>query len=137
MHETKRLLIVEDDVITSVLYSKILSDHFELVICNSVNEFFENLNNGSYDLFIVDISLKNVKNGISLIKEIKKEPENKDKPIVVITASIYVNDLKNAMDSGATLLLRKPIEYKSLISELKRLLQVGDIESSDQACEDK
>ena len=111
-------MVVEDDRLTLKVYEKVLSSHFELVICPSVDDYLKNLPGNKIDIFIFDISLKNDIDGLQLIRRLRETKEYKNTPVIVITAHAFMRDERKAMDAGATAFLRKPIDNKLLLESL-------------------
>ncbi|MHB9041775.1 MAG: response regulator [Melioribacteraceae bacterium] len=66
-----KLLIVEDDDLTLKVYQFVLSKDYELTECKNESELLNALNEGEYDIFIIDLSLIEGKNGIDIIKELR------------------------------------------------------------------
>ena len=114
------LMVVEDDRLTLKVYEKLLSPHFEIIFCSSVEEYFNNLNLNKFDMFIVDISLKSDVDGVQLIRGLREMDAYKNTPVIVITAHAFMRDERKAMDAGATEFLRKPIDNKYLLESLAR-----------------
>jgi two-component system sensor histidine kinase BarA len=114
------LMVVEDDRLTLKVYEKLLSPHFEMVVCSSVEEYLNNLPLNKVDMFIVDISLKSDVDGVQLIRGLREMDIYKNTPVIVITAHAFMRDERKAMDAGATAFLRKPIDNKYLLESLAR-----------------
>src|SRR5262247_2392770 len=73
------------------------------------------------DLIITDINMPNL-NGIEMIKSLRNQPDFELVPIVAITA--YGNGVaKEALDAGADRATTKPVQFNSLISEIRQLLK--------------
>jgi CheY-like chemotaxis protein len=113
-------MVVEDDRLTLKVYEKLLSPHFEMVICPTVEEYYDNLLRNKVDMFIVDLSLRSHVDGIQIIKGLRQMDEYKYTPVIVITAHAFMRDERKAMDAGATAFLRKPIDNKILLDSLTR-----------------
>lgn len=118
MKKMPKLMVVEDDRLTLKVYEKLLSPYFEMIICSSVEEYFNNLNLNKVDLFIMDISLKNDIDGLQLIRGLRERKDYKTTPVIVITAHAFIKDERNAIDAGATAFIRKPIDNKILLKSL-------------------
>jgi len=87
--------------------------------------------NSNPNVIIIDINLKNI-NGIDIIKIIRKE--NKNIPIIVITANKDLNNLLEAIKLNLVEYLIKPLDINKLIYALnqtaKIVLNSGDIISN-------
>jgi len=74
------------------------------------------------DLIFMDIKMP-VLSGIEATLKLKANPETKDIPIVVLTASILVEDKVNIMTKGFDEYLTKPFKVSDLIKVLSKFLK--------------
>ncbi len=119
MNDSKpKLLITEDDFENQKFLEMFLKKYFDVKICDSEQSFYELLNNDSFDIILMDISLKGKKNGLELTKEIRENPRYKNIPIVCLTAHAFKKDRENAISSGVDSFLTKPVENKVLVNTL-------------------
>ncbi|MBI3123796.1 MAG: response regulator [Ignavibacteriales bacterium] len=116
------ILIVEDDEIILDIFSRIFKREFNVVSCPTVESFYQALHKFKVDLFVMDMALGDKKNGLDLIKELRDSVEYKTTPIVVVSAHAYIRDERIALTAGADKYIRKPIENKYLVNEVKRIL---------------
>ena len=73
------------------------------------------------DLIITDINMPNI-NGIEMIRFLRNQADFSRVPIMAITA--YGNGVAaEAIEAGADHAMTKPIEFDSLIEDIKRLLE--------------
>ena len=112
------------DNILNVFFNKVV--HYEDEIL-ALDYFYSSNPN----IIIIDINLKG-KNGIEIIKTIRKE--NKNVPIIVITANKDLNNLLEAIKLNLVEYLIKPLDINKLIYSLnqtaKIVLNSGDIVSN-------
>ena len=116
------ILIVEDDEIILDIFSRIFKREFNVVSCPTVESFYQALHKFKVDLFVMDMALGDKKNGLDLIKELRDSVEYKTTPIVEVSAHAYIRDERIALTAGADKYIRKPIENKYLVNEVKRIL---------------
>ncbi len=76
------------------------------------------------DIFLIDIMLPNMR-GDDLICKIKKNEKYKNKPIIVITASIFAEMKEKYHDIGADEVLEKPFSRKELLNILEKYMSQG------------
>ena len=93
-----------------ILYFK--SD-FEIDFCELVEEYYEKYTQTNYDI-IMDISLKGNKNGLDLIKEIKKVPSYTGTPILCLTAHAQTKMRLADIEAGSDYFITKPVSNKIL-----------------------
>ncbi|MCX6150330.1 MAG: response regulator [Ignavibacteriales bacterium] len=120
MKRKNKLLIVEDDGLNQKVYKATLPNYYELKICGNDEEFYAALKENEYDLFIIDLALNCGKNGIDLVRELRKMEKYKDTPIIVITAFAFRKDKDISMSAGATKFISKPFNKETLLTEIKK-----------------
>ena len=96
-----------------------LSRIFQTDVCDSEDTFYKKIEEGNYDIILMDISLKGNKDGLQLIEEIRKDPKRKNIPIVVLTAHAFQKDRENAYAAGADEFLTKPVMNNLLLKTIK------------------
>lgn len=116
-----KLLIVEDDEWILKIFSKVLSQNFEINIAQTIHEFYTCIKDNIYDVFLVDLSLRGDKNGLQLIEELRQMENYLRTPIVVVTANALRKDRENSMKAGATKFITKPVENSVLLQEFLEL----------------
>jgi two-component system, chemotaxis family, response regulator Rcp1 len=70
------------------------------------------------DLILLDLNLPK-KDGREVLAEIKRDPELKRIPVVVITASLDERDILEAYDNYANCYIAKPVELEGVINVVK------------------
>lgn len=118
MIEKKNLLIVEDDPDNQKLLSMLLRNSYHVDVCDNAKSFYETLNQETFDIILMDISLNGNKDGLQLSRELKANPKFKTIPIVVLTAHAFQKDKDDAYNAGIDLFLTKPILKKHLLEAL-------------------
>lgn len=73
------------------------------------------------DLIFMDIQLPGI-NGIEATKEIRQPSEFMEIPIIGLSADAFVEQQQNALDSGMTDYLTKPIKFDNFISALNKYI---------------
>lgn len=79
------------------------------------------------DVVLMDLRMPDM-DGYDATKELKRDEETKNIPVVAITGRPLEEDKERAIDSGATDLLRKPITRAMILKELKKLLPFHKVE---------
>ena len=125
MDSKPKMLIVEDDELSLKFFSLYLSKNFELTLAISVDQFYEAIRSDKiFDIVLMDISLRDSKDGLQLTKELRSIDEYKNCPIIALTANVFKRDELAAYDAGITKFLRKPIENEKLLFELNKALKI-------------
>jgi CheY-like chemotaxis protein len=117
------ILVVEDNLITQELISKIFS-HFGLTIQLTDNgqKGVEMAHNLRPDLILMDIFMP-VMNGINATWLIRQDPDISNTPIVVLSAGALESEKAEAKEAGVDDYLVKPIRLNALVPILTRFLR--------------
>lgn len=122
-NQKARLLAVDDDELTRRMLTVTLSRHFEIETCGNCKEFHDSTSSKDYDLFLMDISLKDEKDGFDLTHELRQSEKFKSKPVIVLTAYHTNKERQRAAEAGIDLFLTKPVMPKDLISALMEYIK--------------
>lgn len=122
MEKRPNILVIEDDDLNQQLYQLLLGRDYMVYLCKNSEEFTSRLNSNVYDLFVVDITLQGIKNGLDLIEELRKNEIYKNTPVIVVTANAFKKDEIASFTAGATLYFKKPFNNRELQEAIKGLL---------------
>lgn len=113
-----RLLVVDDEANIRLLYAEELADEgYEVVTAANIAEATEKLQEGSFDLAVLDIKLKN-ESGIELLQKLVKERHNM--PVILCSAfSCYKDDFSAWLADGYVV---KSSDLTELKQEIARVL---------------
>lgn len=114
-----KLLAIDDDELTQRLLRITLSKNFDIDVCGSSKEFYTSTSSNDYDIFLMDISLREEKDGCDLTRELKQSEKFKTKPVIALTAFQSNRERMRAMEAGVDLFLTKPVMPKDLINALE------------------
>ncbi|WP_264754025.1 response regulator [Marinobacter sp. LQ44] len=70
------------------------------------------------DLILLDLNMPKL-DGQECLKRIKKDPELRHIPILVLTTSNREEEVFRSYDLGASSFITKPVDFEKLISEVK------------------
>ncbi|NTW05476.1 MAG: response regulator, partial [Peptococcaceae bacterium] len=126
----KRILLVEDNKINQEVAKKILSHGgMSVVIAKNGEEALEKLDFGTYDLVLMDIQMP-VKDGYDTTKEIRKNPEFAELPIIAMTANVLQGQKEKCLQAGMNDYIPKPIDITLLFQTIVHW--IGDIENPER-----
>jgi DNA-binding NtrC family response regulator len=113
-----RLLVVDDEANIRLLYTEELTDEgYEVVTAGSISEATERLQEGAFDLAVLDIKLKN-ESGIELLQQLVKDRH--DMPVILCSAfSCYKDDFSAWLADGYVV---KSGDLTELKHEIARVL---------------
>ncbi len=105
-------------------------------ICEAVEngqdavDTFLNSKPGTYDLILMDVQMP-VMGGYEATKTIRSSshPDAKTIPIIAMTANAFVDDVRDAIDSGMDAHITKPVQIDKLKSTIRQVLDSWKEES--------
>lgn len=132
-----KLLVVDDEeLIRNVIKEYAKVENYEVDEASDGDEAAEKALENDYDVIIMDIMMPK-RDGFSAIKEIKQE---KDTPVIVLSARTMEEDKLNGFDLGIDDYVIKPFSPKELIARIKAvtkrqkeedIIEVGTIKLSN------
>ncbi|MEJ6771600.1 MAG: response regulator, partial [Pelagibacteraceae bacterium] len=119
----KKILIIDDEKDIRILLSSILKEEgYSCIVAGTVKEAENIIENNSFDLVLLDISLDDKKkDGIYLLKKIKKI--NKDIPVIMISGHATIQVAVESVKLGAFEFLEKPFNTDRLLNFTKRAFE--------------
>lgn len=118
----KKILIVEDDIENQRFFKLILSRNYDVDFCDSDKSFYSKIALKDFDLIIMDITLKEGKSGIELTREIKTSEVFSSIPVLCLSAHVFEQDKRKAIEAGVDMYLEKPISNKLLLNSINDLI---------------
>ncbi len=124
----KHVLVVDDVEINRIILVEILSalgaSCDEAGNGREALETFEQSQPGDYDLILMDVQMP-VMDGYAASRAIRRSshPEAQTIPIIAITANAFVDDVRDAIDSGMDAHIAKPIQIDKLKSTIQQVLE--------------
>ncbi len=124
----KHILVVDDVEINRLILVELLSTLGAK--CDEAGngrealEIFEQSQPGDYDLILMDVQMP-VMDGYAASKAIRSSshPEAQTMPIIAITANAFVDDVRDAIDSGMDAHIAKPIQIDKLKSTIQQVVE--------------
>ncbi len=119
--EGRRVLVVEDDVRNVFALTSILEPRGATVrIARNGREALDLLGRATddgerIDLVLMDVMMPEL-DGISAVREIRRRPEWRKLPIIMLTAKAMNNDQEHCLSAGANDYMAKPLDVEKLLS---------------------
>ncbi len=127
--ENRKILIVEDDPdFTKALKVTLESERYAVVTAADRTEGMEKIRNDKPDLVILDVMMSTWSDGFEMSRELKKDPQYKDIPILILTAVKDRTGIGFKSTAGDPVwlpvdgFLDKPVEPQFLLAEVEKLI---------------
>lgn len=126
MNNVRKILVVDDDRMSRLLLNTILSRMSYRV--SEAFDGFDCLEKAvalSPDLILMDVAMPGL-DGLDVTRELKKNDETKNIPVMIVSAHDELNDRVRAVEAGAEDFLSKPVEQVILKAKVKSLLKIKE-----------
>ncbi len=127
--ENTKILIVEDDPdFTKALKVTLESEQYTVDTAADRTEGMEKIRNDKPDLVILDVMMSTWSDGFEMSRELKKDPQYKDIPILILTAVKDRTGIGFKSTAGDPVwlpvdgFLDKPVEPQILLAEVEKLM---------------
>ncbi len=118
----KKLLIVDDALSVRQLVAFTLKNAgYEVIEASNGEEGANKAKTNKVDMVITDLNMP-VKDGISMIRDLRAMQEYKFTPIVMLTTESQEGKKQEGKQAGATAWIVKPFSPDQLLSVVKRVL---------------
>jgi len=110
----KTVLVVEDEPDAAELFAEMMRvSGFRVVKMFSSAPAISMIAQEKPDVVILDVMMPDV-SGLEVLKYIRREPELKNIPVIVVSAKSMPSDIRIGMEAGASMYLTKPVGYLDL-----------------------
>ena len=128
---------IEDDKdIAQIINKTLLKQGYDVRTFSNGKDFFQAFNIKKPDLILLDLMLPDI-SGLDILKEIRKDNENEDIDIIIVSAKHMLVDKVEGLDLGADDYIEKPFDLLELMSrvnaklrrhkKIKRYLDFGNL----------
>jgi CheY-like chemotaxis protein len=117
-----KILVTEDDKENQKYLNFILRRKYDIDFCETSDDFFKLIGKKNYNIFIMDITLHGEETGLTIIQTLKNSDKYKNIPVIGLSAHVFSQDRKKALEAGVDVYLTKPIENKKLMDTIENLI---------------
>ncbi len=118
-----KLLVVEDeDAIRGMLSMVLQQAGFEVLAAADTEKAQKMLAQSQPDLLLLDWMLPGM-SGVEWARRLKKDPEHRDLPIILLTARGEEEDKVRGLEIGADDYMTKPFSPKELVARIRAVLR--------------
>ena len=129
----RSVLVVEDERhIRDLLCLHLQVEGFACVPASTGTQALELAARQPFDLIVLDLMLPGV-DGLSVCRSVRKDPVNRDVPILMLTARRDEADKVLGLDSGADDYLTKPFGVRELMARVRAVLRRRSVAPSPDA----
>ncbi len=124
------IYIVEDDQNIREIESFALKNSgYQIMDFANAKEFYRAVKDKKPDLVILDIMLPD-EDGMEILQKLRKNPETKRMPVIMVTAKTTELDRVKGLDLGADDYINNPFGVMELISRVKAVLRrsMGEVQ---------
>lgn len=125
MSESHTILVVDDEpYMIRLLQHHIERAGFRMVKASNGREALERIRDERPQLVIMDVMMPEI-NGLEVLAQVRRQPETKDLPIIIMTANAQRFTREEAEAAGVSAFLTKPFGPTQLMAEIRRQLGLG------------
>ena len=122
MDKRLKILLVDDEPdVASMIKMRLEASGYEVIIAADGNTVGNMVKCVYPDLIISDIMCAGM-GGYQLCQQVKKDPKQRDIPVIILTTQSQKEDKEFGKRVGADAYLTKPFEVKELLDTIKKLL---------------
>ena len=133
-----RILLVEDNEINQQVATELLTQAgFKIDLAENGLISVKKIHQQSYDAVLMDMQMPEM-DGVTATREIRKNPQFADIPILAMTANAMEEDRKRCVEAGMNDHIAKPIDPNDLMGKLIKWIlprteaQLAEVESVEQ-----
>jgi CheY-like chemotaxis protein len=119
----KTVLVVEDEPDAAELFAEMMRvNGFHVVKTYSSTPAIDLIAQEKPDVVILDVMMPDI-SGLEVLRYMRREPELKHIPVIVVSAKSMPSDIRTGMEAGASVYLTKPVGYLELKQAVERLMK--------------
>ncbi|HAV77831.1 MAG TPA: hypothetical protein DCX53_10830 [Anaerolineae bacterium] len=119
-----KIMVVDDDKDATTLFEEVLkAEGYEAILLNESSKAVQIAKKELPALFILDLMMPEP-DGFKLCRMLRREPEFKSTPIIIVTALNDTDSRIVAIGAGANDYLTKPFRLDELYSSIKDHLEI-------------
>lgn len=116
----KTVLIVEDEEDAAELFAEMMRiSGFRVLKTSNSAPAIALMASEKPDVIILDIMMPEI-SGLDILRQMRRDPELANIPVVVVSAKSMPADIKNGMEAGASTYLTKPVGFLELKQAVER-----------------
>ena len=119
---SKTVLIIEDEEDAAELFAEMMRvSGFRVLKTSNSAPALVMMTAENPDVIILDIMMPEI-SGLDILRQMRRDPQLSNIPVVVVSAKSMPADIKNGMEAGASTYLTKPVGFLDLKDAVERAL---------------
>ncbi len=115
-------IIEDDESIREIEEFALINAGHKVLGFSCAKDFYKKIDQIIPDLCLVDIMLPD-ENGNEIVRKLRKNPDTRKLPVIMVTAKTTELDLVKGIEDGADDYIKKPFSVMELISRVKAMLR--------------
>jgi CheY-like chemotaxis protein len=118
---SKIILVIDDSTTNVVLLQAVLNGKgYTIETALSVKDAFMIIAKTKPDLILLDLLMPRI-NGFDFLKEIKASENNRDIPVIVVSALTDQENIHKSIALGAIDFIKKPVDIQNLVDLVEKV----------------
>ncbi len=131
----EKILVVDDEEdILELLRYNLDREGYQVVCAASGEKALKKIKSAPLDLIVLDLMLPGI-DGLEVTKKLKNDPENRNIPIIMLTAKGEEADIVTGLELGADDYVTKPFSPRILIARIRAVIRRQAKEAVDYTSE--
>ena len=128
MNESKKILVVDDNVVNiKVISQYLIKQNYKVITASTGEEAIEKFQSDTPDIILMDIMMEGM-NGFEATAKIKALSREVWVPVIFMSALASEEDKIKGLDVGGDDYITKPIEFNILGAKLKAVQRIANIQ---------
>ncbi len=125
--QQKTVIIVEDEPDAAEMFAEMMRvSGYRVVKIYSSTPAIGIITAEEPDIVILDVMMPDV-SGLEVLRYIRREPNLKNIPVILVSAKSMPSDIKVGMDAGASHYLTKPVSFLELKKTVDKFVTARDL----------
>jgi len=118
-----KILFVDDEAdLVSTVECRLKWSDFDVVTASNGKEGLDKAASEKPNLILLDTAMP-VMNGYEMLEQLRKNPQLKDIPVIMLTAMCEAQDIAKASSYGIADYITKPFDFTELMEKITNILE--------------
>ena len=123
MNMGKKILVVDDEPhLAEMMANRLRASHYDVVTALTGHEALDRVEGEKPNLILLDILMPDM-DGYQVLRRLKEKDETRRIPVIVLTVKKWSEDIKRAVEGGASDYIVKPFDPRALLQKIEGVLK--------------